>query len=66
MNSPDVRRVVSWPLLGAVLVFVSTAAAAAAQQGAGNNDRPDTPGTGRVPALKEEVAFFAGHVVADR
>ena len=62
MNSPDVRRVVSWPLL-AVLVFVATAAAAAAQQGAGNNDRPDTPGTGRFPAIKEEVASLAGHVV---
>ena len=62
MNSPDVRRVVSSPLL-AVLVFVAMAAAAAAQQGAGNNDRPDTPGTGRFPAIKEEVASLAGHVV---
>jgi hypothetical protein len=59
MNSPDVRCVVSWPLL-AVLLFVSTAGA---QQGAGNNDRPDTPGTGRFPAIKEEVASLPAHVV---
>ena len=62
MAGPEVRRVVSSPLL-AVLVFVALAAAAAAQQGAGNNDRPDTPGTGRFPAIKEEVSSLAGHVV---
>ena len=62
MTSHDIRRVVSWRLL-TVLVFVSTAAAAAAQQAAGNNIRPDTPGTGRFPAIKEEVTSLAGHVV---
>ena len=47
----------------AALVFVTTAAAAAAQQPADSNNRPDTPGTGRFPAIKEEVASLPAHVV---
>ena len=60
MNSHQIRRALSRTLLAA-LVFVC--AAAAAQQPAENNDRPDTPGTGRFPALKEEVASLPTHVV---
>ena len=37
--------------------------AAAERQVAENNRRPDSPGTGRFPALKEEVASLPKHVV---
>jgi hypothetical protein len=47
----------------AALVFVATASAAAAQQPGGNNNQPDTPGTGRFPAIKEEVGSLPAHVV---
>jgi len=39
------------------------APAAAANRNAGNDTRPDTPGTGRFPALKEEVAGLPKHVI---
>jgi hypothetical protein len=61
MNTHYIRRVLSCPLLAA-LVFVSTAAAAA-QQPAERPVQPDTPGTGRFPAIKEEVASLPAHVV---
>src|SRR6476659_7759926 len=37
--------------------------AAFERQAAENNKRPDTPGTGRFPAMKEEVASLPRHVV---
>ena len=43
--------------------FVFVAATAAAQPPGDANDRPDTPGTGRFPAMKEEVASLPVHVV---
>ena len=55
-----IRPAVSCPLLAA-LVFV--ASAATAQPPGGNNNQPDTPGTGRFPAIKEEVASLPAHVV---
>ena len=61
MTSYDIRRAVSCTLLAA-LVFVSTAAGAA-QQPADGKIPPDTPGTGRFPAIKDEVASLPGHVV---
>ena len=62
MISHDIRGAVSVRFLAA-LVFVATTAAATAQQAADNNNRPDTPGTGHFPAVKEEVASLPGHVV---
>src|ERR1043165_8790264 len=62
MNGHAIRRAVACSLLSA-LVFVFTAAAAAAQQPAEANARPDTPGTGRFPAIKEEVASLPAHVI---
>jgi hypothetical protein len=37
--------------------------AALERQAAENNKRPDTPGTGRFPAMKEEVASLPRHVI---
>ena len=62
MNSRAMRRAVVCSLVSA-LVVVFTAAAAAAQQAAEANSRPDTPGTGRFPAIKEEVASLPAHVI---
>src|SRR4051812_4177653 len=62
MTPHDIRRAVSCPLLAAVM-FVSTAAAVLAQQPADSNSRPDMPGTGRFPAMKEEITSLPGHVV---
>ena len=62
MITADIRRVVFVTLLAA-LVFVSSAAAVAAQQPGANNNQPDTPGTGRFAAMKEEVASLPAHVV---
>jgi hypothetical protein len=59
MTTHDKRRVLP-SLCLAALVF---AASAAAQQAADNNTRPDTPGTGRFPAIKEEVSSLPAHVV---
>src|SRR6478736_661150 len=59
MTNP-IRHAVSCPLLAA-LVFVATAVAA--QPPGGNNNQPDTPGTGRFPAIKEEAASLPAHVV---
>src|SRR5262245_30017605 len=59
MSSHQIRRALSRTLLAA-LVFVS---AAAAQQPAENNNQPDTLGTGRFPAIKEEVPSLPAHVV---
>jgi hypothetical protein len=60
MTTHHIRRAVACPLLSA-LVFVATAVGA--QQPGDNNNRPDTPGTGRFPAIKEEVASLPAHVV---
>ena len=62
MNTHHIRRAMSSAWVPA-LVFVATAAAATAQQAADSNTRPDTPGTGRFPAIKEEVASLPAHVV---
>ncbi|HVZ22202.1 MAG TPA: hypothetical protein VG871_14120 [Vicinamibacterales bacterium] len=59
MNSHDIRRAVCYSLLAAC-VSVSVAAA---QQPADADSRPDTPGTGRFPAIKEEVVSLPAHVV---
>jgi hypothetical protein len=60
MTKHHTRRAVSCPLVAA-LVFV--AGAAAAQPPNAGNNQPDTPGTGRFPAMKEEVASLPAHVV---
>ena len=60
MTSHHIRRAVSCPLLAA---FVFAAAVAAAQLPGANANQPDTPGTGRFPAIKEEVASLPAHVV---
>ena len=61
MTSHHIRRTASCPIL-AVSLFVATAAVAAQQPGA-NSNGPDTPGTGRFPAMKEEVTSLPAHVV---
>ena len=60
MTTHDIRRAVSCPLFAA-LVFVVNAAAA--QPPGASSNQPDTPGTGRFPAMKEEVASLPAHVV---
>jgi len=50
------------PLL-TTLAIACFAAGAVAQQPPEINARPDTPGSGRFPAMKEEVASLAKHVV---
>jgi hypothetical protein len=60
MTTYDTRRTVLYLLL---VVFVFASATAAAQQPGGNNNQPDTPGTGRFPAIKEEVTSLPAHVV---
>src|SRR5580765_5435707 len=60
MTTHHIRPAVSRALLVA-LVFVATAVAA--QQPGCNNNGPDTPGTGRFPATKEEVVSLPAHVV---
>jgi len=62
MTCHRIHRALSSPLLAAV-VFLVTAAGAAAQQPAEAANRPDTPGTGRFPAIKEEVASLPAHVI---
>ena len=59
MSNHQIRRALSRTLLTA-LVSVS---AVSAQQPGDNNNRPDTPGTGGFPAIKEEVASLPAHVV---
>jgi hypothetical protein len=60
MTSHHIRRVVSCTLLTGLVV--ASSAFAAAQQPAANT-QPDTPGTGRFLAIKEEVTSLPGHVV---
>ncbi len=60
MTKHHTRRVASCPLF-ATLVFAA-AGTAAQPPGAGSN-QPDTPGTGRFPAIKEEVPSLPAHVV---
>jgi len=60
MTTHHIRPAVSCALLAA-LVFAATGVAA--QQPGGNNNGPDTPGTGRFPAIKEEVVSLPAHVV---
>ena len=62
MTRHRIHRALSSPLLAAV-VFLVTAAGAAAQQPTEAANRPDTPGTGRFPAIKEEVASLPAHVI---
>ena len=62
MTAHDIRRAVSCPLFAALVFVVNAAAAAAAA--ADNSNQPDTPGTGRFPAMKEEVASLPAHVVS--
>ena len=53
------RAFTAMVLAGALL----GAPAMAAQPGAGQNSRPDTPGTGPYPAMKEETPALPRHVV---
>jgi hypothetical protein len=62
MTRHRVHRALSSPLLAAV-VFLVTAAGAAAQQPTEAANRPDTPGTGRFAAIKEEVTSLPAHVI---
>ena len=60
MKRHQIRRAWFRTILTAL---VSVSAAAAAQQPGDNNTLPDMPGTGRFPAIKEEVASLPAHVV---
>jgi hypothetical protein len=60
MKTDHVRPAVSCALLAA---FVFVATTVAAQQPGGDNNGPDTAGTGRFPAIKEEVVSLPAHVV---
>jgi hypothetical protein len=51
------------PFLTVLAIACVTAATGAQQPPAEINARPDSPGTGRFPALKEEVASLPRHVV---
>ena len=62
MNSQDIRHFAFRPLAIA-LVSACVAGLAGAQQDTGASTRPDTPGTGPFPAMKEEVASLPAHVV---
>jgi hypothetical protein len=75
MTTHEVRRLIFRPLALTVLT-ASLAAVVAAQQAAPQpadpaaaerqaeiNRRPDTPGTGRFPAMKEEIPGLPRHVV---
>ena len=59
MTTHHIRAAVC-PLLAA---FLFAATGVAAQQPGATNNGPDTPGTGRFPAIKEEVASLPAHVV---
>jgi hypothetical protein len=73
MSTHDIRNLRSCPLV--IVVTMSVTVVAVAQQAAQPPDRaalerqaainqqPDTPGTGRFPAMKEEVASLPRHVV---
>ena len=77
MTIDHIRRSVARPLASALAAACVTVAAAAQQppaappvdraaqerQAAELNARPDTPGTGRFPAMKEEVSSLPKHVV---
>jgi hypothetical protein len=75
MTTHDVRHLFSRPLaIAAATAFVTAAAAAqqpapppvdraALERQAEINKLPDTPGTGRFPAMKEEVSSLPRHVV---
>jgi hypothetical protein len=75
MTSRDIRNLLRWPstvaLIAACVGVVATAQQpappqpdrAALERQAEINTRPDTPGTGRFPAMKEEVASLPRHVV---
>ena len=60
VNSHAAHRVfITMVLAGALL----GAPAWAAQRGGDQNSRPDTPGTGPYPAMKEEIPALPRHVV---
>src|SRR5262245_10649118 len=75
MTTRDLRNLLHWPsavaLIAACLGVVATAQQpappqpdrAALERQAELNKRPDTPGTGRFAAMKEEVASLPRHVV---
>jgi hypothetical protein len=75
MTTPHIRHLFSRPLAIAVVAACVTVVAAgqqpaqpqvdpaAAERQAEINKRPDTPGTGRFPAMKEEVSSLPRHVV---
>jgi hypothetical protein len=60
MTSHHSRRVLPCSLVAG---FLLAAAVASAQVPGANANQPDTPGTGRFPAMKEEVASLPSHVV---
>jgi hypothetical protein len=74
MTTSDIRHLFSRPLALALAITCVTAVAAqqpapppvdraALERQAEINKQPDTPGTGRFPAMKEEVASLPRHVV---
>ena len=75
MTSHDIRHLISRPLVVALATTCVTVVAiaqqpapppvdrAALERQAEINKQPDTPGTGRVAAMKEEVASLPRHVV---
>jgi len=60
MTTHHIRRALSRPLFAALVLM---AGAAGAQPPGANSNLPDTPGTGRFPAMKEEAASLPAHVV---
>jgi hypothetical protein len=73
MTTPDIRHLFNRPLAVAIVAACLGVVAAAQQPAqpdraalerqAEINKRPDTQGTGRFPAMKEEVASLPHHVV---
>jgi dienelactone hydrolase len=60
MTSHHSRHVLPCSLVAG---FLLAAAVASAQAPGANANQPDTPGTGRFPAMKEEVVSLPSHVV---
>jgi len=60
MTTHHIRRALSRPLFAGLVLM---AGAAGAQPPGANSNLPDTPGTGRFPAMKEEAASLPAHVV---
>ena len=63
MTSHHSRHVLPCSLVAG---FLLAAAVASAQAPGANANQPDTPGTGRFPAMKEEVVSLPSHVAVEQ